>query len=119
MAKPELGTKRQCASCGSKYYDLNKDPIVCPKCGTTFELLALAHVLPEEEAEIDPASPEMVSLDEVAKAEKGKTGEISLDDDIDVEDDLDDDDTFLEEEEEAAGDVSDLIDNDLGEDEDS
>src|SRR5215475_9192398 len=32
VAKPELGTKRLCANCGAKFYDLSKDPIVCPKC---------------------------------------------------------------------------------------
>ena len=37
MAKPELGTKRLCGSCGAKFYDLSKDPIVCPKCETVFE----------------------------------------------------------------------------------
>ena len=26
MAKPELGTKRQCQSCGTKFYDLSRDP---------------------------------------------------------------------------------------------
>ena len=36
MAKPELGTKRLCGGCGAKFYDLNKDPIVCPKCATVF-----------------------------------------------------------------------------------
>ena len=39
MAKPELGTKRLCGSCGAKFYDLAKDPIVCPKCGTVFEVV--------------------------------------------------------------------------------
>ena len=34
MAKPELGTKRVCVSCGAKFYDLMKVPAVCPKCGT-------------------------------------------------------------------------------------
>jgi uncharacterized protein (TIGR02300 family) len=34
MAKPELGTKRVCVSCGTKFYDLMKTPAVCPKCGT-------------------------------------------------------------------------------------
>jgi uncharacterized protein (TIGR02300 family) len=37
VAKPELGNKRQCQSCGAKFFDLNRDPIVCPKCGTTVE----------------------------------------------------------------------------------
>lgn len=33
MAKPEWGHKRRCLSCGAAFYDLNKSPIVCPKCG--------------------------------------------------------------------------------------
>ena len=39
VAKPELGTKRLCGSCGAKFYDLSKDPIICPKCGTVFEVV--------------------------------------------------------------------------------
>lgn len=34
MAKPELGTKRTCVACGAKFYDMAKQPAVCPKCGT-------------------------------------------------------------------------------------
>jgi uncharacterized protein (TIGR02300 family) len=34
MAKPELGTKRVCVACGTRFYDLTKSPAVCPKCGT-------------------------------------------------------------------------------------
>ncbi len=34
MAKPELGTKRVCVSCGARFYDLQKTPAVCPKCST-------------------------------------------------------------------------------------
>jgi uncharacterized protein (TIGR02300 family) len=34
MAKPELGTKRVCISCGARFYDLARQPAVCPKCGT-------------------------------------------------------------------------------------
>ena len=30
MAKPEWGIKRTCQVCGKKYYDLNKNPIICP-----------------------------------------------------------------------------------------
>jgi uncharacterized protein (TIGR02300 family) len=33
LAKPELGAKRVCQECGSRFYDLNREPIVCPKCG--------------------------------------------------------------------------------------
>ena len=37
MAKPEWGSKRICPSCGARYYDLLRDPIVCPKCATPFD----------------------------------------------------------------------------------
>ena len=57
MAKVELGTKRQCQNCGAKFFDLNKDPIVCPKCGTIFLGAATARARPaakpeEEETEL-------------------------------------------------------------------
>jgi uncharacterized protein (TIGR02300 family) len=37
VSKPEWGTKRTCQSCGAHFYDLRKDTIVCPKCGTTYD----------------------------------------------------------------------------------
>ena len=37
MAKTEWGTKRLCSSCGSRFYDLARTPIVCPKCGAAYE----------------------------------------------------------------------------------
>jgi uncharacterized protein (TIGR02300 family) len=29
---PPAGTKRICTSCAAKFYDLDKRPVVCPKC---------------------------------------------------------------------------------------
>ena len=37
MAKAEWGLKRSCQSCGAKFYDMQRSPIVCPKCGATFD----------------------------------------------------------------------------------
>jgi uncharacterized protein (TIGR02300 family) len=37
MAKPEWGVKRICSACGTKYYDLNNSPIICPSCNTEFD----------------------------------------------------------------------------------
>jgi uncharacterized protein (TIGR02300 family) len=37
VTKPELGTKRLCAHCGAKFYDLHHSPITCPKCSRVFE----------------------------------------------------------------------------------
>jgi uncharacterized protein (TIGR02300 family) len=37
LAKPEWGTKRICPSCGTRYYDLLRDHVICPKCSTPYD----------------------------------------------------------------------------------
>ena len=37
MTKVEWGTKRICPNCGTRYYDMRRDPIMCPKCGAPFD----------------------------------------------------------------------------------
>ena len=124
MAKPELGNKHQCQNCGAKFFDLNKDPIVCPKCGTVFQGAARARVAvkpEEEETELaTPAGVDVVSLDEVEASEE-KAAEPAVDD-IEVEEDADADaadDPFLEAEEEDDDNVSNLIDGDIAPDEET
>ena len=34
----ELGLKRKCSNCNTKFYDFNKSPIICPSCGTEYNL---------------------------------------------------------------------------------
>lgn len=38
MSKEEWGVKRTCLQCGEHFYDLKKDPIVCPHCGESVSL---------------------------------------------------------------------------------
>ena len=33
MPKEEWGVKRVCPSCSVRFYDLKKDPMLCPACG--------------------------------------------------------------------------------------
>ena len=130
MTKHELGTKRLCASCEAKFYDLNKDPIYCPKCGAVYEVPVSARPVrpgaapvaprppvPEEVAAPEPQEVETVSFEEadaeaqdVAKkpAEAG-TGEKE----VELDDPLDNDDTFIEEQEEEDADVTDIIGGDI------
>ena len=35
MSKEKWGEKRTCLQCGEHFYDLKKDPMVCPHCGQT------------------------------------------------------------------------------------
>ncbi len=114
MAKPELGAKRQCQSCATKFYDLNRDPIICPKCGAVFQVAlarAPARVQQEEEVDTEKEGVDTVSLDEVEESENAAET-IDVDEDVELVDDSDDD-TFLEEEEGEDDDVSGLIDGDL------
>ena len=37
MAKAELGLKRTCLSCGMRFYDFKRTPIICPGCQTEFD----------------------------------------------------------------------------------
>ncbi len=55
MGKAEWGAKHLCKACGAKFYDLTRDPIACPKCGTTHEL--------EEQKPRRPARPDSKSRD--------------------------------------------------------
>lgn len=111
MAKPELGTKRLCPGCGAKYYDLNRDPITCPKCGTIFEAVMTSRVAKatkaqeaqddEEEAD-DAAAPEIVTLEQAdAEAEGGDDMPDIDGDEVELDDDASgDDDVFIDDEDE-------------------
>ena len=124
MPKPELGTKRQCQNCGAKFFDLAKNPIVCPKCGTVYQVASMparssarGKVVEEDEPEAEAPEAELVPLEEADAAEDEKVVAVAADDDIEIEDEAAEDDTFLEEEEEDSDDVSTLIDGDIEGDE--
>src|SRR6516225_9374332 len=63
VAKPEWGTKRICPSCGTRYYDLLREPVICPKCSTPYDPEAFlksrrARPIPPVEKEIEPVGAE-------------------------------------------------------------
>jgi uncharacterized protein (TIGR02300 family) len=128
VAKPELGTKRLCGNCGAKFYDLSKDPIICPKCHTVLELAAVSSrsrpdsaaaravaPVPEEETVApETAEAEFVSLEDAdaeAQGKKTADGEAveGAEDEVELEDEGLDDAAFIEEQEEGDDDVTDII----------
>jgi uncharacterized protein (TIGR02300 family) len=120
VAKPELGSKRQCQSCGAKFFDLNKDPITCPKCSAVFQVAAVSRAPARAVQSDDDEQPEVVGAELVSLEEADAVDDkvVVPDDDIEIEDDGADE-TFLEEEEGDPDDVSGLIDSDLQDDEES
>ena len=81
MAKPEWGTKRICPSCGTRYYDMTRDPIVCPKCSTPFDPEAFlksrrSRPAPPVEKELEPVGAEEIDADiETEEAEPAEEEE--------------------------------------------
>ena len=75
MVKPEWGTKRQCLSCGVRFYDLGKQPIMCPKCEAPYEVEAvLKSRRPQAEA---PAKVPAQAVPAVPKP--GDAGDVAAD----------------------------------------
>jgi uncharacterized protein (TIGR02300 family) len=131
VAKPELGTKRLCGSCGAKFYDLSKDPIVCPKCSTVFVIAtpvsrradaaaaaaaataaAAAASARAKEAEPEVAETpdaEFVSLEEADAEAQGKKTDAAVAGDDDIEIEETEEAPFIEEQEEGDDDVTDII----------
>jgi uncharacterized protein (TIGR02300 family) len=128
MSKPARGTKRVCASCGARFYDLNRTPITCPVCQAVYQITPPPSrrseraqpveprkvvVEPEVEA-IVPEAAEVISLEEVEEA--GAEAALEEDEEIvDLGDDApeipaaDDENAFLEEEEEGEADVTGIV----------
>jgi uncharacterized protein (TIGR02300 family) len=121
MTKPELGTKRLCAKCSTRFYDLFHSPIVCPKCGT---VLATADVSisrarvkqPRElERELEPAiagpAAQLVSptdADGEADDEQGAGVLPEADEDDELADEDLDGAVLIEDSDQEDGDVADV-----------
>ena len=88
MPKAKLGAKHLCASCGARFYDLNRRPVACPACGVSAE--REAGTAPPAAEPADPGG-----IESKAGAEKVKDDIGELDDDDDDEDGslLEDDDS--------------------------
>jgi uncharacterized protein (TIGR02300 family) len=117
VAEARWGQKRICSSCGARFYDLQREPLVCPNCGATVDPAgpgkprrARATVAPARIAAIQVVEVEVPAV---------------ADDDVDVvadleeEDGVAEDDNAAEEEdaeddgESAIEDVSELGDDDM------
>lgn len=65
----DRGSKRKCQACGAPYYDLNRTPIVCPKCGAVYEpMAAVATRTPRPRPLPLPVAREEVEYEEVEEA---------------------------------------------------
>lgn len=120
LSSEERGFKRICTSCGTRFYDLGKRPIVCPNCSTEYnsDIKVRGRRGRSAVSEADDAvvvskgkdkhsksesiaidrDEDVVSISELEEIENSDDDDIDLEDDIDdideddsIDDDLDDD----------------------------
>lgn len=114
--KAARGTKRTCqsASCGARFYDLARDPIICPICGSQYvvAMAAPGTVVAAAAARKAPVQPDF----EMADGLKGDDATEAVPEealaDIEGGDEpvvVADDETFLEEEEDGGNDVTGIV----------
>jgi len=101
------GLKRACTNCGTRFYDMNKRPIICPSCGTEFTgaekpkprgkaasavAAAAETAKPEaqEAVEVVETNDNEVSLDDAedTKSAELDEGQIDMDGDMEELDDI-------------------------------
>ena len=128
MVTAEFGQKRRCFSCGMKFYDFNKSPIICPECGSEFDpenLLKSRRGKSAVKAAV--VKPEAAAEDDLEDESETKDDEFDESDDV-ADDDLpSDDETFIpaagEDGDETtpdieSGEMIDVLDDNDGENDD-
>jgi uncharacterized protein (TIGR02300 family) len=107
------GTKRTCqnSECGAKFYDLNREPIICPICNTAYSLVLATPAPPPGTVRgyQKPVKKREVAIDDIrpdAVAEGDELAPIETEEEHTVEDD----ETLIEEVEEDSPDVAGIID---------
>jgi hypothetical protein len=125
VARAELGNKHTCLECGVKFYDLNKDDIICPVCETKIQQEI-------EEPKVRIQTPQTPITDQIIQDEaESEPEKESLDKNLEggvIEDDnpiiMDDDDILDDETEEELInendiDIPDIENEELIEDDDN
>ena len=125
MSKPARGIKRVCQSCGARFYDLGRTPILCPSCQAVYQVTQPTSrrgeraPVPEVREKVVPKveavalEPETISLEEVEEA--GEDAAIEDEEIVDLGEEAEipaagEDDTFLEEPEgDEEADVSGIV----------
>jgi hypothetical protein len=112
VSKPEWGEKRECPECGARFYDLKRDPVICPKCETPYPVTTekAPVAVPKNSA---GEGEQLASVESAEGIVPGTGGDAGLEEiDIDDDDADDEDDDLIEDAAELVkeDDVSDVLD---------
>ena len=103
MIKLEWGTKRACQSCAARFYDMRRSPIVCPKCGETFEIQTPGRRSRSRAPIVDSTTAKPLEEDILIT-------DLDLPADLEVDLDEEGDDTLIEDASDLGEDLNDMAD---------
>ena len=111
LAKPEWGSKRICPSCGTRYYDLLRKPVICPKCSTPFDPEAFlksrrARPAAPVEKELEPVGGD--ELDTDTETEEEGDAAVEEEEALPIEETEEEDEELLEDASELGEDEDDM-----------
>jgi uncharacterized protein (TIGR02300 family) len=110
LSKTEWGLKRRCSKCDAPFYDMRREPIRCPKCGTVFNPATAAQsAAAARRARARPIRPAWGSVSAMAAGRAEVVNDEPAEAPVPDNDDQSEDDGEIatEEETEDAGDASD------------
>ena len=117
MAKPEWGTKRVCLNCGARFYDLGRAQIVCPSCGTPFDLESAGRA--KRTRTVAARAPEAEGVAEADEEAEADVEEAEAEGAVEAEEEEEEEEGLIEDASELGDDddMSDVIDSDSDGDE--
>ena len=110
MVKAEWGTKRICQECGTKFYDMGRAEIICPKCEAVFQIAPPKPKRVQPVAKGPAAEPPAAVAPAIAKAVVPGSAESDNADEVDEIDGIEDvvaDNEDDDEDEDMIEDISD------------
>jgi len=87
MPARDLGQKRDCFKCGTKFYDLKKPAPICPKCGADQRESPVLRGPPpaaEKKRARAPAEPEVPEVEELPAADLEEDLEETAEEDVEA-----------------------------------
>ena len=109
--------KRTCPKCDTRFYDLNKDPLICPNCEHTFSLESIMEVFKKSPKET--SSKKTSTQTSSTEIEDIEAEDIILDEDLEEDNNssIDLEDNLLEEDDDDASPIGVITDVNKDEDE--
>ena len=89
MPKPEWGVKHTCMSCGARFYDMLRNPVVCPKCESAVDVSVIAKpkrartgVAAATASKVVDRDEELIDEEDAEAVEDEEDGEVPLEEPV-------------------------------------